>query len=58
MDWLIGKREKSLARNAQLAVKNMHTAMDKQVLQPTQNHVSLMKINALFLSPLPPVTSN
>lgn len=30
MDWLLGKREKSVARNAQLAVKNMHMYMDKQ----------------------------
>lgn len=30
MDWLLGKREKSVARNAQLAVKSMHMHMDKQ----------------------------
>ena len=30
MDWLLGKREKSVARNAQLAVKNMHSLMEKQ----------------------------
>lgn len=29
MDWLLGKREKSVARNAQLAVKSMHVHMDK-----------------------------
>ena len=27
MDWLLSKREKSVARNAQLAVKNMHEQM-------------------------------